>query len=119
MERIDKYVEELGDTINLHHADPVTRLGFTQVPNVILKNDALSFGAKVTYSMFLSYAWHNNSVFPGQARVAEDLGISERQIRRFVQELKDVGLLEVERRGLGKTNMYHLYLTVKKGKKKN
>jgi biotin operon repressor len=116
MERIERQVAELGDTIKLHNADPVTRLGFTQVPNVILKNDSLSFGAKVTYSMFLSYAWHNNSAFPGQGRVAEDLGITERQIRRLVQELKDAGLLEVQRRGLGKTNIYHLYLTVKKKK---
>jgi hypothetical protein len=58
------------DTIN-----PVLQGGFTQVPNFILKNPEISVGAKVTYAMFLSYAWHNDSCFPGQDRLAEDMGL--------------------------------------------
>jgi len=37
--------------------------------NFIVKNGKLSLGAKVTYSMFLHYAWNNESCFPGQDRV--------------------------------------------------
>ena len=117
MEHIEKYVREIEGTIKLHSADPITQHGFTQVPNVILKNAKLSFGAKVTYAMFLSYAWHNNKVFPGQKKMAEDLGISERHIRRFIGELKEARYLEVERRGLGKTNIYNLHLVVSQTKK--
>ena len=56
--------------IQLATNDPVARGGFTQVPNFILKHGELSLGAKVTYSMFLHYAWHNDSCFPwsGKAR---------------------------------------------------
>jgi len=50
---------------------------FTQVPNFIPKNAQLSLGAKVTYSMFLHYAWHNDSCFPGQERLAGDMGMSQ------------------------------------------
>jgi hypothetical protein len=39
--------------IELVGADPITRHGFTQVPNFILKSDALSPGAKLTYAMLL------------------------------------------------------------------
>jgi hypothetical protein len=46
------------------------------------------------------------------------MGISERQVRRFVNELKEAKYLSVERRGLGKTNIYNLYLTVENPKKK-
>src|SRR5881394_3221590 len=60
--------------IELATNDPVARGGFTQVPNFILKHGKLSLGAKVTYSMFLHYAWHNDSCFPGQERLANDMG---------------------------------------------
>lgn len=117
MEHIEKYVREIEGTIKLHAADPVTQFGFTQIPNVILKNTKLSFGAKVTYAMFLSYAWYNNKVFPGQKTMADDLGVSERHVRRFIGELKEAQYLEVERRGLGKTNIYHLHVVVNQVKK--
>ena len=66
--------------IELATNDPVVRGGFTQVPNFILKNGGLSLGAKVTYSMFLHYAWHNHSCFPGQERLAADMGMSQSRV---------------------------------------
>ena len=36
----------------------------------------LSFAAKVAYAKLLSYAWNNNLVFPGQERMAEEVGSS-------------------------------------------
>ena len=44
--------------IQLDTLDPVALRGFTQVPNFILENPELSLGARITYSMFLRYAWH-------------------------------------------------------------
>src|SRR5580700_1501757 len=61
--------------IELTTNDPVVRGGFTQVPNFILKHASLSLGAKVTYSMFLHCAWHDDSCVPGQERLAGDMGI--------------------------------------------
>lgn len=99
--------------IILQGFDPVSAGGFTQVPNFLLKDPTLSANAKVVYSMLLSYAWHNNLVFPGQERMADDLGTSQPTIARAIQELETHGWLDVQRRGQGKTNLYVLKFTVR------
>jgi hypothetical protein len=102
--------------IQLETLDPVTQGGFTQVPNFILKDANLSIGAKVTYAMFLSYAWHNDSCFPGQERLAEDMGMSVSRVNEFIKGLESAGLIEIIRRGQGKTNIYKIKFTVGKSK---
>ena len=100
--------------IELATNDPVARGGFTQVPNFILKNAELSLGAKVTYSMFLHYAWHNDSCFPGQERLAADMGMSQSRVSEFIKELAAADLIEITRRGMGKTNLYKIKFVVQK-----
>ena len=51
---------------------------------------------------------------PHQQTLANDMGSGERSVRTYLKELEDIGFLEVTQRGLGKTNLYKLYLTVKK-----
>lgn len=104
--------------IELATNDPVVRGGFTQVPNFILKNGELSLGAKVTYSMFLHYTWHNDSCFPGQERLAIDMGMSQSRVSEFIKELEAAGLIEITRRGQGKTNLYKIKFVVQKGPRK-
>ena len=103
----DRNIEIIG-------ADPVTRHGFTQVPNFILTKKDLSVGAKLAYAMLLKYTWHNDACFPGQVKLAEDMGAGERSVRDYLKELEAAGLLEITQRGLGRTNLYRLYVTVKK-----
>src|SRR5438105_15460135 len=81
--------------IELATNDPVARGGFTQVPNFILKHGKLSLGAKVTYSMFLHYAWHNDSCFPGQERLANEMCMSQSRGRDFNKECEGTDLVEV------------------------
>jgi DNA-binding MarR family transcriptional regulator len=97
--------------IILRGADAATRGGFTQVPNFLLKSQKLSAGDKMTFAMLLSYAWQNDFCFPGQARLAEDLGLSDRSVRTHLKALEGMGLLAIQRRGQGKTNIYELNLT--------
>ena len=120
-------MEKLGNTATFKAAqniivegfDPISAGGFTQIPNFILKNPDLSSNAKVAYSLLLSYAWFNDRVFPGQERMAKDMGISQPTVARSITELESVGYLEVTRRGQGLTNIYILRHTVKnKGKKR-
>ena len=92
--------------IVLDAPDPVMVDGFTQVPNFMLRSAELSVGAKITYAMFLSYAWHNDCCFPGQATLAEDIGVSRQSVNGFIRELERAGFVGVKRRGLGKTNLY-------------
>lgn len=94
--------------------DPVSSKGFTQVPNVILTQQGLSVGAKLAYAMLLKYAWQNDFCYPGQVKLGKDLGVKQRQVRNYLSELATSGYVSVKRRGLGKTNIYILYATVKK-----
>ncbi len=82
--------------------------GFTQLPNYVLTDKRLSFGAKLTYAVLLSYAWAKDSCFPGQERIAHDLSTSERSIRRFLVELKDSGFVDWKQQGLNKPNIYYI-----------
>ena len=100
--------------IEIVGADPVTRHGFTQVPNFILTKEKLSVGAKLAYAMLLKYAWGDDACFPGQAKLAIDMGSGERSVRRYLEELEKASLLEIVQRGLGKTNLYRLFLVVQK-----
>jgi hypothetical protein len=103
--------------IELATQDPIARGGFTQVPNFILKDSRLSLGAKVTYSLFLSYFWNNNAVFPGQKKLGEHMGMSTSRASEYVKELEAAGLVGITRLGQGKTNRYKLYSVVKRGGK--
>ena len=100
--------------IELIGADPATQFGFTQVPNFILTNHNISVGAKLAYAMLLKYAWYDDGCFPGQAKLARDMGAGERSIRTYLKELEAANLLEIKQRGLMKTNLYKLHITVKK-----
>jgi len=99
--------------IRLSTPDQVLRGGFTQVPNAILRAADLTIGAKLTYAMFLSYAWNNDCCFPGQDRLAADMGMSRSRVTEYVSELERVGLITIQRRGQGTTNLYTVHSQVK------
>ena len=111
MQSIGELLKE--KNIELDTKDPVVRGGFTQIPNFILKDPSLSVGAKVAYAMFLSYAWHNESCFPGQQKLAADMGMSRVRVTQLIGELQRAGLVTIQRRGLGKTNIYTIHFRVK------
>ena len=101
-------------TIVFEGADPVSAGGFTQVPNCVLENGKLSAGAKLTYAMLLKYAWQNDYCFPGQERLAKDMGSGKRSVVRFMAELEHHGFVTIKRRGQGKTNVYVVHFQPKK-----
>ena len=114
MQHIGPQLAKTDHNIKLNTADPVAREGFTQLPNFILRNPDISIGAKTTYSLFLSYAWHNSLCFPGQDTLAKALGMSIGSVNAFIKELDACGLIEITRRGQGKTNLYTINFVVKK-----
>ena len=131
MNNIGGHLQAIERNIELNTKDPILREGFTQVlsrsptmngpkksgrpvPNHILRDPEISVGAKIVYSMFLSYPWNNDYCFPGQERLAVDCGSSERSVRTWQKVLEEKELVEVKRRELGKTNLYTLHFTVKK-----
>lgn len=84
------------------------RKGFTVVPNYILSDTNVSFGARLTYMLLLSYAWKEGSCFPGQDKLADDLGVTRKAVNKYLSELKDSEYVSWKRRGLGRTNVYYI-----------
>lgn len=82
------------------------KAGFAAVPYVILRNNKLSIGARMAYIVLLSYAWQDDSTFVGQAKMAEDMGISGRQLQRYLYELRDGGHIEISREDRRYHNTY-------------
>lgn len=109
-------LEDRKNTIRIIGADPMSKRGFTQVPNFILENEKLSVGAKLTYAMMLRYAWNKGHCYPGQKRLAADAGMGSRSVGRYIRELETTGFITIQRRGLGKVNIYELHMRVKKTK---
>ncbi|MBC7264775.1 MAG: helix-turn-helix domain-containing protein [Chloroflexi bacterium] len=88
--------------------DPLLRKGFTIVPNLLFLFKGLSHGARLTYVLLLKYAWQEGSCFPGIDRLAAELGVERKSVMRYTRELREKGLISIRRRGLGKTNVYHI-----------
>jgi hypothetical protein len=120
-----KYTEgaqHIGDLLRdknivLKGADALSQRGFTQVPNHVLRSDKISPGAKLAYAMLLSYAWQNDFCFPGQERLAKDMGTSLRSVVSYIKELTQAEFVAVRKRGQGRANLYELNLTAAKRRK--
>ena len=82
--------------------------GFTALPNVILLDRALSYGAKQAYALLLHYSWRYRG-FPGQATMALDMAATDRTVRKYLKELEDAGLVTIRQLGLGRPNTYILH----------
>ena len=119
MEHIGQQIERAERNMRINSSDPIALHGFTQVPNFILRDSAISIGAKTVYALLLSYAWHNDLCFPGQDRLAKDVGMGIASVNRFIKELEACALIEITRRGQGKTNFYTINFVVKQKTRKS
>lgn len=122
MEQRRGKLSSIGDVIaerniELTTQNPVVQHGFVQLPVFILKQADLSIGARLTYAMFLQYAWSNDYCFPGQDRLGRDIGMSTSRVNEFIKELEVSGLIEIKRRGQGRTNLYKINFKVQQRKK--
>jgi biotin operon repressor len=91
-------------------ADIATQRGWTGVPNFILESKELSTGAKLTYAMLLKYAREQDECFPGQDTLAKDIGTSRQSVNAYIRELRDAGMVSVQRRGQGRPNVYTVHV---------
>jgi biotin operon repressor len=104
--------------LRLKGADIATQRGWTGVPNFILESEKISMGAKLTYAMLLKYARELDECFPGQERLAKDLGCGLRSVVRYIAELEKVDLITIKRRGQGRPNLYTIHLKASFWKKR-
>jgi hypothetical protein len=85
----------------------------TCIPDWILSRPELSFGTKCLYGRLCRYAGQNGEAFPSAERLAQDLGSNVRSVRRWIKELVEWGLIEIEEKP-GSVNRYfflgHLWM---------
>ncbi|MFA5168838.1 MAG: helix-turn-helix domain-containing protein [Candidatus Omnitrophota bacterium] len=79
---------------------------FWAIPKSIMDMTHVSLEARVIYGILFTMKNGKNSAWPSQKTIAEDIGIGERSVRRKLDELVEVGLIEVERRGMNQSNVY-------------
>lgn len=77
------------------------------IPNWLLRCQDLSHGAKLAYARLCQYAdKESGEAWPGQDVWAEEIGVSARTLRRYIEELESSKLIEVVQRGQSETNFY-------------
>lgn len=110
MQRLGEIKQFKDRNLRLKGADIATQRGWTGVPNFILESEKISIGAKLTYAMLLKYARELDECFPGQERLAKDMGSGLRSVVRYISELEEVGLITINRRGQGRPNLYTVHI---------
>ena len=92
---------------------PLAVVGFTQVPNTVLLDPALSRDARFLYTLLLQHARPRTGyvVRVGYARLCTLMDAGEDLVRRTMHELVAAGLVAQTRRGRGLVNTYRLLVT--------
>lgn len=80
--------------------------GFAAFPYRIMKEKDLSIGARLTYAFLLMYGWQEGSSHSRQTKMAEAMGVSSRQMQRYLYELRDKGYIRIERYDKRYNNTY-------------
>jgi AraC-like DNA-binding protein len=82
------------------------RAGFAAFPYQVMRDRGLSGGARLAYAFLLMYAWQEGSCFASQQTMAREMGVSERQLQRYLYELRDQAYIQIERRDRRFNNTY-------------
>ena len=82
--------------------------GHVRVPLSLLERDAVSDGAKLLYGYLAWRAGDKGYCWPGEERIAKDLGKSVPTVRRRLKELESLALVECTRPGKRLTNRYRI-----------
>ena len=86
--------------------DEILRAGFAAFPYLVMNDTGLSIYARFTYAMLLQFAWQEGETFPKQKTLADRIGVSIRQVRRYLCELKKGGFIQIERKDKRFNNTY-------------
>lgn len=84
--------------------DEVMSRGFTLIPNLLLTHQS-ALGLSSVHCMLLiqliTYWWESGkNPFPSKATLAQRMGVSERQIQRYLSDLTQAGFIRRQREGL-------------------
>jgi biotin operon repressor len=94
---------------------------YGKTPQALLRDPKLKPQAKALYGILHTYSQpkdlkSNPHTFVSQKKLAKDLGMSVRNVRRFLKELEDSGWTTTERKGLNMSNSITLHSKKKRRK---
>jgi hypothetical protein len=76
--------------------DGIFKQGFGVVAKMVMKNRALSVGAKALYSYICTYAGSGETAWPGRALICGDLQISKDTYTKYLKQLKEQDYIRTE-----------------------
>jgi hypothetical protein len=76
------------------------------IPIWLLRRNEISPGAKLCYARLVMFSGDLGKAWPKQETLARELGVSTAQAGRYVRELEELKLIEIQQRGLKKSNVY-------------
>lgn len=86
--------------------DEILKAGFAAFPYLVMNDTSISINARFTYAMLLQFAWQEGETFPKQKTLADRIGVSVRQVRRYLCELKCARYIQIERKDKRFNNTY-------------
>lgn len=108
MTDINEHIQEMikaGSTLVVE--DLEEHCGYTRFSNVLLRNPDISELDKIVYGLIRSFAYGDKvNAFPGQDRLAQYIGKRRETVNVSLNRLKNHGLIDWIRRGMGETNIY-------------
>jgi hypothetical protein len=106
MERIGEIAKKRMERIIVENE--LLRAGFAAFPYSVMRDKNLSTGARLTYAFLLMYAWQEGSCFAKQDTMAETMGVSLRQLQRYLYELGAANYICITREDKRFSNTYVL-----------
>lgn len=77
------------------------------IPNALMKCKKISQGSKLCYARLSQYAGQNGYAYPKMETLADEIGVSLSQVKRYIKELVSYGLITIES-PRGKDKLNHL-----------
>ena len=81
---------------------------FYKLFKIIAKRKDLTYADKVVFSIIAGRIGKNGHCWAGIRKLTTDAGGDKSTVKRSIDRLEKIGLLQVERRGIGKANHYRL-----------
>ena len=84
--------------------------GFGRVMRSVMRDCSVSCGAKALYAYLCSFAGAGGVCYPTQRLMCHELAVCENTLLRYLKELREAGIVTVERQKNGKysNNVYRL-----------
>ena len=95
MQNVGKLVKNRVERIIIE--DEILKAGFAAFPYLVMNDKSISICARFTYAMLLQFAWQEAKTYPKQQTLADRIGVSTRQVQRYLNELRDAGYITIER----------------------